>query len=217
MRAGAVFGSVAVLVFAAGLAGGAETAGPPFDFTRSVGLFGDTREYGLVTELADTTLAPGDTLTLLTRFEKPDGAAPTGGAIAAIVVTKLHDVRGMNFNSVPGRAVYRLRGVPEDAAKGAIGMTLRAPPRFLPVRNGRVESDLDGDGFFERYSECASHEGLHFEIWEGVEPWSGEPLADIYHYFPFDLEPNCPGMELPEGGEPEEGDTSEIPPNAPSK
>lgn len=217
MRARVVSGSVALLVFAAGMACGAETPEPTFDFTRSVGLFGDTREHGLVTELADTTLAPGDTLALLTRFERPDGAAPSGGTISALVVAKLHDVRGMNFNSEPGRAVYRLRAVPADAAAGAIGMALRTSPRFLPLRNGRVESDLDGDGVLERYSECASHEGLHFEIWEGVAPWSGEPRADIYHYVPFDLEPNCPGMDVPEGDEPGEGADAEAPPSAPSK
>ncbi|HEU4335195.1 MAG TPA: hypothetical protein VFT32_11930 [Candidatus Eisenbacteria bacterium] len=217
-EAGIVVGSVAALACAAAIAGSALAAEEPaFDFARSAGLFGDLRGHGLVADLADTTLVAGDTLTLMTRFERPGDGAPGGGALTAVVVERLREIHDLNFDSISGRAIYRLRGVPDGAASGAMGLALATPPDRFSVRDGRLESDLDGDGLVERYSECASHEGLHFAIWEGVAPWSGEPLADVYHYFPFDLEPNCPDMELGDGDDPDEGESSESTPPSPSK
>lgn len=192
-------------------------AEPAFDFARLVGLLGEARGHGLLAELGDTTLVADDTLTLVTRFERPGGGAPDGGALTAIVVERLREIHDMNFDSRSGRAFYRLRGIPGGAASGAMGIAVASSPDRFSVRDGHLVSDLDADGLVERYSECASHEGLHFAIWEGVEPWRGEPLADIYHYFPFDLEPNCPGMESDTEEAPQEPDSSSAAPPASPK
>ena len=69
------------------------------------------------------------------------------------------------------------------------------------VTHGHVESDLDGDGATERYTECSSYEGVHFAIWEGT-PFRGEPVIDLYYYVPYDLDPTCPGLDSLDTPEP---------------
>ncbi|HSQ58937.1 MAG TPA: hypothetical protein VLT84_00655 [Acidobacteriota bacterium] len=209
---------VAALAFAAGMVGPATAAHEPvFDFERSVGLFGDLSDHGLVTDLGDTTLVAGDTLTLVAQFEHAEELTIEAGILSAVVEMRLRDVRDMNFDSASGRGVYRIRAIPAGAAEGVAGLAFVAPRRAFSVRSDRVETDLDGDGLVERYSECASYEGVHFEIWEGQNPYEGKPIADHYYYVPYSLDPTCPWMEGAGESESSRPDSSATTPKTPSR
>ena len=156
----------------------------------------ENRTFTLWLMTSDTTLAPGDTITLLWNAEDAD-------------TTYRHDEPVLQRGLVSGRSrvkagepgnMYAEKGdvfyhvaalppgpKPEDSG---IGFALRArPDEFRRVGN-RLEADLDRDGVAERFFTCASYEGVHLTVWSG-EPLKGKERWHRYYYVPYDTEPSC--------------------------
>jgi hypothetical protein len=51
--------------------------------------------------------------------------------------------------------------------------------------------DLTGDGLPEKFTQCATSEGVSFRIWAGT-PYQGMPLWSGYYYLGYDAASNCP-------------------------
>jgi hypothetical protein len=191
---------LALIACAAGL-----SASPaPFDFSRSAGLFDAGERDSAWLEIADSTLTPGDSLTLLTNPESSEMDRPPPRLTDAVIASRASRASWRTMESSPGASVYLLHVAAFDSIESTLGIGLLAPRRAFRIEEDHVTSDLDGDGTPERYTECASFEGIHFEIWEGV-PFQGESVTDLYYYVPYSLDPTCPGLDSL-GGDPPPGD-----------
>jgi len=79
-------------------------------------------------------------------------------------------------------AFYELRlSGTADLGIGVTGNVTRA--------NGGI--DLDGDGVPEKFTQCATSEGVSFRAWNGT-PYQGKPLWTGYYYLGYDTDANCP-------------------------
>lgn len=57
-------------------------------------------------------------------------------------------------------------------------------------RDGRLQTDLDGDGVLETFRSCTSNEGLHLTLWAGT-PLQSQRLWHHYYALGYDVEPSC--------------------------
>jgi hypothetical protein len=69
------------------------------------------------------------------------------------------------------------------------------PVRPVSVRDGRVESDLDGDAAMESFRVCNSAENVHFMVWTG-SPAQGTPRWRGTFYVGYDMDPNCSDQDI---------------------
>jgi hypothetical protein len=51
--------------------------------------------------------------------------------------------------------------------------------------------DLNADGAPEKFTQCASSEGVWFRVWSGPA-YQGTPLWSGYYYLGYDIEVTCP-------------------------
>ncbi|MEK7348384.1 MAG: hypothetical protein AABZ94_05885 [Candidatus Eisenbacteria bacterium] len=167
-------------------------------FYRRAGLYDAFAPDSVWFQIADSTLAVGDTLTLLTNPELPPTSPETPAPprlTAAHVGRRLGRETARDLVEGPTEWAYLLRVAEFDSIESTIGIGIVAPRAAFVIREGHVESDVDADGMIERYSECASFEGVHFQIWEGRAPFQGEFVARFYYYVPYALDPTCPGID----------------------
>jgi hypothetical protein len=165
-----------------------------FDFSRRVGMVEGERSDSLWLMIADSTLAPGDSLTLISDEPEPDPDSPPE-ILTAAVAERLHRNPHDKMHAEPGDAFYRLVAPPGALTCCIFGYAVRAPRGDVTVVAGRAEVDLDRDGVLERFQSCASTEGLHLALWSG-EPFRGVEQWTRYYYLEYDLEPNCPEDSL---------------------
>jgi len=171
---------------------------PSFDFSRRAGLYDATARDSVWIQIADSTLAAGDTLTVLTNVEvspRSPEEAESPRFTTAVVDRRLGRNTARDLLEGLEESTYLLRIADLESVAWTIGLVVVAPPAAFWARDGHLESDVDADGLIERYSECTSIEGVHFEIWEGRAPFQGESIVDFYYYVPYDLEPTCPGID----------------------
>lgn len=204
----AVLIAAALAVAAGAWAGGAPaptgrgaeaTAARSFDFARGIGMVEGTKDT-IWLMIADSTLAAGDSLTLISDEPNPDSSTFVT-VISATVAGRVRDPRRdaraprwFAMGSEAGDALYRLAVAPGALDCCIFGYGVRAPRSLFRVGSGRAEADLDGDGVPESFQSCASLEGLHPTVWSG-EPLRGVERWSRYYYMGYDLEPNCPGTE----------------------
>jgi hypothetical protein len=62
--------------------------------------------------------------------------------------------------------------------------------------NGARGIDVNGDGKVDRFTQCATSEGISFGAWSGT-PYEGKPLWSGYYYLGYDAQANCPGGAVP--------------------
>jgi len=86
---------------------------------------------------------------------------------------------GESFYEVKSSTVYYL-------AIGVIGDV--SQPK---VENGLVLADIGNDGNFERFTLCATSEGLSFGIWNS-KPYTNKPVWFGYYYLGYDVDSTCP-------------------------
>jgi hypothetical protein len=158
---------------------------------------------------ADTTLAIGDTVTLV--WPDDQEGAPTLRTLVRRArrgqCPPALSLMGDTLRADVQRPRDRpLELVPADSA-------LRRSDEFFPIAiavgnsvrwvrgaDHLVRADVDGDGLLELVRSCASSEGLHLTLWTvrrpGVVPDSGEtPRWHDYHPLGYDVEPNCTARE----------------------
>lgn len=172
-----------------------------FDFSRGIGMVEGTKDT-IWLMIADSTLATGDSLTLISDEPSPDSSTLVtliSATVAGRVLDPQRDARAPRWfamGSEAGDALYRLAVAPGALDCCIFGYAVRAPRSVFRVVSGRAEADLDGDGVPERFQSCASLEGLHPTVWSG-EPLRGVERWSRYYYMGYDLEPNCPGTDRP--------------------
>jgi hypothetical protein len=188
--AGGRSGSTAVARAGAPAKAGADR---PFDFARVVGMVEGERSDSLWLMIADSTLAVGDSLTLISDEPEPDPDSPPDILTAAVAERLRRNPTDKMFAET-NDAFYRLVAPPGALTCCIFGYAVRAPRRDVKVVAGRAEVDLDRDGVPERFQSCASTEGLHPALWSG-EPFQGPSRWTRYYYLGYDLEPNCPEPE----------------------
>ena len=169
-----------------------------FDLTRRAGLYDAVEPDSVWFQLADSTLAVGDSLTLVTNPELP--ADSTEAALpprltTATIAKRWGRATARILQEGMTETVYLLRIDASDEIQSTIGFGVVCPRSRFSIHDGRVESDVDADGLIERYSQCSSIEGLLLEIWEGRPPYRGESAVLFYYHVGYDLEPTCPEVE----------------------
>jgi hypothetical protein len=140
--------------------------------------------------IADTTLAVGDSLTLISDEPDPDPDAPPD-ILTAAVAQRLDRNPMQQMIPRPGDVFYRM-----VAPKGALsccifGYAIRAPRRDVRVVEGRAEIDLDHDGVLERFQGCATVSTLHPAVWSG-EPFKGKRRWTRDYALGYEVESDCP-------------------------
>jgi hypothetical protein len=143
--------------------------------------------------IGDSTLAPGDSLTLISDEPDADPDSPPD-VLTAAVAERLHGNPNGKMVPEPGDAFYRLVAPPGALTCCIFGYAVRAPRREVRVVSGRAEADLDGDGTPERFQSCAGSEGLNAKVWSG-EPFRGIERWTRYYSLGYDIEPTCPEAE----------------------
>ena len=137
---------------------------------------------GVCFATADKSIAPGSAITVVPSDDKaPVVGGRVVGATAsdAICPALLQDRRKQNQ---PKWSFYELKlSAPVDLGIGVTGDT-RAVAGGL---------DLNGDGTPEKFTQCASSEGVWFRVWSGPA-YQGTPLWAGYYYLGYDTEVTCP-------------------------
>lgn len=76
--------------------------------------------------------------------------------------------------------------VPLELAIGIVGMKAG-----FTTTDGSIHADINGDGHQDYFTECATSEGVRFNVWSG-SPFKGKALWSAYYYLGYDTEPDCP-------------------------
>ena len=164
-----------------------------FDFNRDVGLVEGDRRDSLWLMIADTTLAIGDSLTLISDEPDPGPDSPPD-IFTAAVAQRLDRKPQAKMIPSAGDVFYRL-----VAPKGAMsccifGYGVRAPRKEIRVVQYRAEADLDQDGTPEHFQGCAGIDTLHPAVWSG-EPFKGKRRWTRDYSLGYEGEPDCPGYD----------------------
>jgi hypothetical protein len=131
------------------------------------------------------TLAADSPVAIVTLGDPPSvvdariaGAATSGAMCPAL----LDDRRAANAGK--GLSFYEVRLPPGVSAELGIGVIGDA---------ARIGSgvDVSGDGVADRFTECATSEGVSFAVWSGM-PYQGTALWSGYYYLGYDTEVTCP-------------------------
>jgi hypothetical protein len=164
-----------------------------FDFKRDVGLVEGDRRDSLWLMIADTTLAIGDSLTLISDEPDPGPDSPPD-IFAAAVAQRLDRKPQAKMIPTEGDVFYRL-----VAPKGALnccifGYGVRAPRKEIRIVQYRAEADLDKDGTPEHFQGCAGIDVLHPAVWSG-EPFRGKRRWTRDYSLGYEGAPDCPGYD----------------------
>ena len=162
------------------------------DPEQEVKRYGDA-SFTLWLMTSDTTLAPGDSLTLLWNAEDAD--TDTTYRRSAPVLQRGRVVGRASVGAPGPGNMYREDGdvyyhVTATRTEDGLGFAVRARPEEFRRVDGHVEVDLDRDGVAERFFTCASYEGVHLTVWSG-EPMNSEERWHRYYYVPYSTEPTC--------------------------
>ncbi|HYJ32909.1 MAG TPA: hypothetical protein VE326_06775 [Candidatus Binatia bacterium] len=165
-----------------------------FDFVRDIGLVEGERKDSLWLMIADSTLAAGDSLTLISDEPNPDPDTYVA-IIGAAVKEPLSNIpRELYGKAVPepGDRFYRL-ATPAGALDCCIfGYAVRAPRSSFRRASGRAEADLDHDGTMEIFQSCGSGDFLNPTVWSGSALTGTRRWTRAYHA-DYAVETNCPG------------------------
>jgi hypothetical protein len=132
--------------------------------------------------IANQSLPPGSPITVASLDDKAaivDGRVGGVTASEAICPALLPDRRVHNASKW---SFYELKlSAPVDLGIGVIG-------EARAVTGGL---DLNGNGAPEKFTQCASSEGVWFRVWSGPA-YQGTPLWSGYYYLGYDTEVTCP-------------------------
>jgi hypothetical protein len=131
---------------------------------------------------ANKALTPGSPIRVMSLDDKPamvDGSVVAATASDAACPALMQDRRKGNESKW---SFYELKlSAPVELGIGVIG-------EANTVAGGL---DLNGDGAPEKFTQCASSEGVWFRVWSGPA-YQGTPLWAAYYYLAYDTEVTCP-------------------------
>ena len=96
-----------------------------------------------------------------------------------------------NESSEAAQLSYVLNLRHQVMEEGEVGIALLDRTARVEYSNGEFIVHTEGAKTPLRFSQCASHEGLHLTAWRGNRRTWHE-----YWYLGFDLEPTCPDEEV---------------------
>jgi hypothetical protein len=158
---------------------------------------------------ADTTLAIGDTVTLVWPDEQ-EGAPNLRALVRRVRPGQCPPALSLMADTLRvGDQPHQGAALELASADSAVRRSDELFPIAIAVGNSvhwvrgadrLMRADIDGDGRLELVRSCASNEGLHLTLWTvlrpGVVPDSGEtPRWHSYHPLGYDVEPNCTARE----------------------
>jgi hypothetical protein len=88
-------------------------------------------------------------------------------------------------NSAQGLSFYEVSFHDQQSVELGIGIVGLAT-------DGSTGIDVNGDGKADRFTQCATSEGISFGVWNGT-PYQGRPLWSGYYHLGYDTRANCPG------------------------
>ena len=141
--------------------------------------------------IANPSIKPGTKLTLVLQGEEPI----IDTATVAELLSQDCDNNHLSSTelSTSGPTYYRIR-TDKQSKDGGYAFAILQPSGPVAIQGRKIEVDLDGDGTKESFRQCASAEGVHYQVWSG-EPFSGRPRWHWYIYAGYDLEPTCTEKE----------------------
>jgi hypothetical protein len=167
---------------------------PAFSFEKQIGvaIIGDVQKSCLM--MYNPNIAVGATLTLVAQ---PALGATEPPEIKQAKVTerlseRCDDHWDTGDRGGDGLTFYRFQSTGETGFSPVLAIL--DPIKPIAVREGKIDADLDGDGTKESFRVCASHEGVHHQVWTG-EPLTGKPRFHWYYYAGYDTEPSCTERE----------------------
>lgn len=162
-----------------------------FSYEKQVGIAGvQTGSLGCLTIFNDA-LQPGMKVALA---DQPPRTEEGGAAVQdATLVERLSEPCDDRVSAGGGdgdESYYRIRASGAEWQGGRYQYAIVDPRQPLDVREGRVAGDIDGDGTPEYFRNCASSEGVHYQVWTGVPP-DGRGRWHRYVYAGYDLQTDC--------------------------
>jgi hypothetical protein len=174
----------AVLVLTAS-SPGVDAADPATRF----GVVDVDEQKGLHLTVADDSLERGERIAIV---RIPSGVFLCCAAVDRVLTLAEGEFDPVRFDGGAPNTIYALDpgGIGDEAGFG-FGI-IAAPP---DLTSGELpQLDIDGDGVIERFSSCASSEGLHLTVSSG-EPPKGVEIWHAYYYLGYDTEADCPPEE----------------------
>ena len=165
---------------------------PAFNFERGVGLVEGSHRDSLWLMISDPSLAPGDSLTLISDDPEPDPQSPPA-IFSAVVAERVARGPGPKAHPESTDVWYRLVAPVGALDCCILGYAVRTPRAAFRTVAGLAEADLDRDGTPEHFQSCTSLEGLNLTVWSG-RPIEGRGRWMRYYYLGYDVEPTCPGV-----------------------
>jgi hypothetical protein len=120
------------------------------------------------------------------------GAAPTvtdASVVASLPEACDRGVAGANAEGIVP-SFYEVAIAHGTTPPAGVVFAILDPADSLGVRDGHVESDLDGDGARELFRTCTSTENMHFMVWTGAPP-ERRPRWHGHYDVGYDMTPSC--------------------------
>jgi len=159
------------------------------NFETRLGVFDRNRQNEICLAIANSTLADGETVTLVSP-QRPQATAR--GRITQRAVTTCSPSPatsdGLSFYLV--KLVKSDRGFVRNDEPLSPGIALVGAPQKFTPRGGAVSFDVDGDGRRDYFRTCTSNEGVHLTVWTGL-PLKGKLRWRSAYYLGYDVVPTC--------------------------
>jgi hypothetical protein len=159
------------------------------NFETRLGVFDQGRQKEICLAIANSTLADGVDVTLVSphRPQATARARITQRAVATCSPSPATS-DGLSFYLVKLIKSDR-RFVRNDGPLPPGIAIVGAPLKFTP-RAGTVSIDVDGDGRRDYFRTCTSNEGVHLTVWTGP-PLKGKLRWRSAYYLGYDVVPTC--------------------------
>jgi hypothetical protein len=160
-----------------------------FNFETRLGVFDRVRQKGICLAIANSTLANGANVTLVSP-QRPQATA------RARITQRTNTTCSPSPATSDGLSFYLVKLVKSD--RGFVrndeplspGIAIvGAPLKFTP-KAGTVSMDVDGDGRRDYFRTCTSNEGVHLTVWTGL-PLKGKLRWRSAYYLGYDVVPTC--------------------------
>ncbi len=159
------------------------TAEKKFSYEKQLGV-ADTDQEGRACLTIENADVPDGALVHIVALREPQAH------FIARVLKKAEKSCSRNPETGPNDAFYFLRLPQGSSLESSIGVGIVGFEGQFSLSEGNVRADLNGDGQPNSFRSCASSEGLHLTVWDGM-PLKSPRRWHRYYYLGYDVEPDC--------------------------